>query len=103
MLIKDKSVRINDKTIKLFEGSCKSYNIYLARCVEYMHTRINGHRHSFKEVIKNAASNTLQDLDTTGDLFVLGLHLFFDHGVNDPTAFNKYLEFGILEITTQQP
>ena len=50
-------------------------------------------------MVKNAASNTLQELDTAGDLFVLGLHLFFNHGVNDPTAFDKYLEFGILDIT----
>ena len=52
---------------------------------------MNGHRASYKEVIKSAASNTLNELDTSGDLFVLGLHLFFDHGLNDPSAFDKGL------------
>ena len=64
-----------------------------------MHKRVNGHRHAYNELIKNVASNTLQELDTTGDLFVLGLHLYFDHGLDDPNAFDKNIEFGILDVT----
>ena len=61
--------------------------------------RVNGHRASYKEVIKSAATNTLHELDTTGDLFVLGLHLFHDHGLDDPSAFDENVEFGILDVT----
>ena len=110
--MKETSVRINNKTIRLCEGSCKTGNLcYLARCkicskpytgrtVEFLHKRINGHRSSFKEVLKKAAANALEELDTTGDLFALGLHLFFDHDLVDPNAFDTFLEFGILDITT---
>ena len=111
MIMKDQFVRINQKKVRLSKGSCKTRNIcYLGRCricnkpytgrtVNLMHKRVNGHRHAYKELIKSAASNTLQELDTTGDLFVLGLHLYFDHGLDDPNAFDKNIEFGILDVT----
>ena len=111
MIMKDQFVRINQKKVRLSKGSCKTRNIcYLGRCricnkpytgrtVNLMHKRVNGHRHAYKELIKNVASNTLQELDTTGDLFVLGLHLYFDHGLDDPNAFDKNIEFGILDVT----
>ena len=111
ILIKDQTIRKSNKKIRLSEGTCKTGNVcYIARCricnkpysgrtVELIHKRVNGHRASYKEVIKSAASNTLNDLDTSGDSFVLGLHLFFDHGLNDPNAFDKNMEFGLLEVT----
>ena len=111
MLIKDQTIRINNKKIRLSEGTCKTGNVcYIARCkicnkpysgrtVELIHKRVNGHRASYKEVLKSAATNTLNELDTSGDLFVLGLHLFHDHGLDDPSAFDRNMEFGILEVT----
>ena len=57
--------------------------------MELLHKRVNGHRATYKEVIKSAASNKLNELVTSGDLFVLGLHLFHHHGFDDPSAFDK--------------
>ena len=111
MIMKDQFVIINNKKVRLSAGNCKTRNIcYLGRCkicnkpytgrtVNLMHKRVNGHRHSYKELIKSIASGTLDELDTTSDLFVLGLHLYFDHGLDDPSAFDKNLEFGILDVT----
>ena len=111
MIMKDQFVIINNKKVRLSAGNCKTRNIcYLGRCkicnkpyigrtVNLMHKRVNGHRHSYKELIKSIASGTLHELDTTSDLFVLGLHLYFDHGLDDPSAFDKNLEFGILDVT----
>ena len=62
--------------------------------------RVNGHRHLFLKIIKNASDNTLDDLDTTGDLYALGLHLFIDQKLDYPAAFDEYFEFGILDVTT---
>ena len=59
MILTEKVVRINNKKIHLSEGTCKSYNTcYLARCkicdkpytgrtVDFIHKRVNGHRHLF--------------------------------------------------------
>ena len=51
-------------------------------------------------MIRKAEENALDELDTTGDLFALGLHLFFDHNLDDPNAFDTFLEFRILDITS---
>ena len=110
MIMQNSFVIIRKKKVKLSEGNCKSYNIcYLARCkicekpytgrtVEQMNKRINGHRYYYKEIIKRAAAGTLQELDTNSDLYMLGMHLHFDHGLTDPNAFDSNMEFGILDI-----
>ena len=112
MLIKSPVVEIRGKKITLSQGTCKTYNIcYLARCkicnkpytgrtVEAIHKRTNGHRHCYKEVVKRAENGTLQDLDTTNDLYTLGLHLHYDHGFADPGDFDRNIEFGILEVVS---
>ena len=101
--------KLNRKKIRLAHGSCKTYNIcylgicnicnkpYTGRTVDPLRTRINGHRHSYKEVLKKAADNNLQQLDTNNDLYSLGLHLHVDHGLTDPNAFDKNYKFSILE------
>ena len=40
------------------------------------------------------------NFDTDSDLYSLGLHLHFDHGITDPNGFNTYFKFGILEVVT---
>ena len=65
-----------------------------------MHKRVNGHRESYLKILKSAAANTLEELDTSSDLFALGLHLFHDHGLSNPEAFNANIEFGILDVTS---
>ena len=52
------------------------------------------------KILKSAAANTLDDLDTSSDLLALGLHLFYDHGLSNLEAFNTNIEFGILDVTS---
>ncbi len=33
---------------------------------------------------------------------MLGLHLYLDHGLSDPEAFDDNIEFGILDIVSPQ-
>ena len=110
MLLTCKAIEVNGKTIKLSHGSCKTPNIcYLGKCqiccksytgrtVGPLHGRINGHRHLYKEIIKRSRENTLHELDTSNDLYTLGLHLHMDHGVEGLNDFDKYMKFGILEV-----
>ena len=70
------------------------------RTVGPMHKRVNGHRDSYMKILRSAAARTLKDLDTTNDLFALGLHLFHDHGLRNPEAFNENIKFGILDVTS---
>ena len=62
-----------------------------------MHLWVNGHREIFKEILKRAADNTLQDLDTNNDLYTLGLHLYSEHGIIDEKGFDRFVKFGLLE------
>ena len=108
MLLRVPKVIVNNKSIKLSKGSCKSNNIcYLAICdickkpytgrtIDPLHVRVNGHRSHYKDVLKKTAAN--EELDLTSDLNQLGLHLHFDHGFVDPRAFDRSIKFGILEI-----
>ena len=110
MLIKSPAIEIGGKKIALSQGNCKTHNIcYISRCkichkpytgrtVEALHKRNNGHRHCYKEVVKRAGNGTLEETDTSSDLYTLGLHLHFDHGLVDADAFDKNIEFGILEV-----
>ena len=65
-----------------------------------LNKRINGHRDLFKDILKKVASNEPLDIDTTSDLYMLGLHLHLDHGITDENAFNHLFKFGILEVVT---
>ena len=47
---------------------------------------------------KKARLGKLDDIDTTSDLYTLGLHLHLDHGLVDPEAFDRNIVFGILEF-----
>ena len=108
MLNSAASIIINNKTVKLAYGSCKSYNIcYLGKCdlcikpytgrtVGPLHGRINGHRHMYHQILKN--SDNLENLDTSNDLYTLGLHLHLEHGCTDPQDFDKHFQFAILEV-----
>ena len=110
MLIPNPVAEVNNRKVKLSHGTCKSSNIcYLAVCticdkpytgrtVDPLHIRINGHRHLYKDVLKRSVANTLQEVDTTNDLYTLGLHLHLDHGLVNQNAFDKNMKFGILEV-----
>ena len=110
MINQKPSLTIRNKVVKLMKGSCKSSNIcYLAQCklckkpytgrtVVPLNSRINGHRYLFKDILRKARSGKLDDIDTTNDLYTLGLHLHLDHGLVDPEAFDRNIVFGILEF-----
>lgn len=109
MLLPTSSVKIGNRNIKLSKGSCKTTNTcylgmcicekpYTGRTVVELHNRINGHRSSYKEVLKKAETNTLEEIDATSDEYALGLHLYLDHGLTDPTAFDTHVKFGILDV-----
>ncbi len=110
MLIKTPFVMIGNKKVKLMNGSCKTFNLcYLALCeicskpytgrtVTELHNRTSGHRSCYKEILKKSQENKLDDIDSSSDLYQLGLHLHLDHGFTDPNAFDRYMKFGILDI-----
>ena len=111
MLLPTSTVKIGDKNIKLSKGSCKTPNVcylgmcicskpYTGRTVSELRNRINGHRNSYREVLKKAETNTIEEIDATSDEYALGLHLHLDHGLTDPNAFDSYVQFGILDVVT---
>ena len=113
-LMTSKQFTVNGNKVKLASGSCKTYNIcyigicnykscnkaYTGRSVDPLHIRVNGHRHSYKEVIKMAAKNKLNEIDTNNDQYSLGLHLFQEHGLTKETAFDNNIRFAILEVVS---
>ena len=112
MLLEVSFVTILNKKVKLTQGNCKTYNIcYLAKCcicekpytgrtVGPLHKRSTGHRDCYKEILKRANNNTLEELDTSNDMYMLGLHLYMEHGLTGPDAFDKNIKFGIIDIVS---
>ena len=110
MLDQSSSTVINNKKIRLAKGNCKTFNTcylgvcvicdrpYTGRTVQYLHKRVNGHREKYLDILKKAEENTLDSLDTSNDLYTLGLHLHLEHGCSSPDDFDKYLKFTILEV-----
>ena len=110
MIIKKPYVTVRGRKIFLTTGSCKSYNLcYLALCkicakpytgrtTNQLNSRGNGHRNLYKEILKKAEENKLDEIDKSNDLYTLGLHLHLDHGLTDPNAFDDNISFGILEV-----
>ena len=64
--------------------------------------RVSGHRGKYKEILRRAESGSLADIDQSSDMYMLGLHLYLDHGLSDPEAFDDNIEFGILDIVSPQ-
>ena len=110
MIIQKPFVMIGNKKVKLMTGSCKTFNLcYLALCeicnkpytgrtVAELHDRSNGHRRCYREIVKKAIENKIEDIDSSNDLYQLGLHLYHDHGLTDPNAFDHHIRFGILDV-----
>ncbi len=103
---------VNGKKIRLASGTCKTYNIcYLAVCgicnkpytgrtIDEMHNRVNGHRHTYREVLEKSEQNNIASLDTNNDLYTLGLHLHLEHGCVHPNDFDRHFKFSILEVVS---
>ena len=71
---------------------CSCEKPYTGRTVGELHNRINRHRSSYKEVLKKAETNTLEEIDATSDEYALGLHLYLDHGLTYPNAFDAHVK-----------
>ena len=41
---------------------------------------------------------TLDEIDTSKDKYMLGLHLYLEHQINDPDTFDRLIKFGIVDI-----
>ena len=52
----------------------------------------------FKDILKKAEENNLQDIDMGNDLYQLGLHLYLEHGLTHEDDFDKNIKFGILDV-----
>ena len=110
MIIQKPFVMIGNKKVKLRKGSCKTFNLcYLAQCqlcsklytgrtVVELHDRGNGHRRCFKEILKKALEDKMEEIDLTNDIYQLGLHLFHEHGLREKGDFNKHYRVQILEV-----
>ena len=68
-----------------------------AQSKRYIWESTVGHRELFKEILDRAGKNTLQELDTDNDLYTLGLHLYFEHGITEQNGFDRFVKFGLLE------
>ena len=100
---------VNDKKVRLANGTCKTYNIcYLAVCqicnkpytgrtVEPLHKRINGHRNMYRDILKKGLP-ALDNNENGKDLYTLGLHLHLEHGCKNPEDFDRLLKFALLEV-----
>ena len=61
-----------------------------------------GHRRKYKEILKRLEEGTIDEVDTDSDLYMLGLHLYLEHGLTDPDAFDEHIRFGILDVVSPQ-
>ena len=102
------SVTNNTNTIRTAGGDCKSRNIvYTARCklcttnnvyvgktVTPLHKRVNGHRNTLHALLK--ANDPVACAGEITDENILGVHLYFDHGLRNGEAFNENYVFDIV-------
>ena len=44
----------------------------------------------------------MDEVDTDSDLYMLGLHLYVEHSLTDPEAFDEHIRFGILDVVSPQ-
>ena len=104
----------NDCSVKSAGGNCKSKcvcyaaqcrlctrnNTYVGKTVQELHCRINAHRHSFYDILKNYNDCDINNSDiNVDDTNILGAHLVFKHGLLEKSDFNKYFSFTILKFS----
>ena len=101
----DKVIGPNNKVIKTAGGICSDRClIYHARCqlcnkdytgktTNRLNARVSGHRGTFYECLNYQGDR----IDLDDDDHILGLHLYFQHGLRHPKGFNESYKFSILE------
>ena len=52
--------------------------------------------------MKRFKEGTRDNLDIDSELYMLDLHLYLEHGLTDPDAFDEHIRFGILDVVSPQ-
>ena len=102
---KDFVIGPNEKIIKTAKGICSNRCViyhsrcafcqkaYVGKATQRLNRRVNGHRSKFYECLYYDGDR--QDIDD--DDHLLGMHLYFQHGVREDIGFNESYKFTILE------
>lgn len=102
---KDYVTDFNGKVVKTAKGQCKSRCLiyhascsicqknYIGKTVQPLSKRTNGHRSNFYSCLSYRGDR--RDLDD--DDHLLGMHLYFQHGIRHRKGFNDSYRFTILE------
>ena len=106
LIAKNNMYIINGIEVSSAPGSCSTYNViyifmcklcikkYVGRTVQFLRSRINGHRSKFYSLLNNPDLRFNNSGDD--DMYSLGIHLIDEHGCNDRGDFNKYYEVFII-------
>ena len=102
---KDKIKGLNQKNVYLTaEGNCTSKNliyhaackhcqkVYVGKTTQILSNRINGHRNKFNDCRRNPRKK----IKVTED-HLLGLHILYQHGLQEANAFDKSYVFTVLD------
>ena len=102
---KDYVIGFNKEKVKTAQGQCTSRCLiyhascsicnkrYVGKTVQPLNKRVNGHRSNFYSCLSYRGDR--RDLDD--DDHLLGLHLYFQHGIRGRRGFNDTYQFTILE------
>ena len=66
----------------------------MGKSTQRLNNRISGHRHKFYECLAYEGDR----IELDDDDHLLGLHLYFQHGIRDRGGFNDSYIFTVLEI-----
>ena len=95
----------NKKKVKSAKGTCSNrcviyhgrctlcQKVYVGKATQRLNGRINGHRSKFYDCLHYEGDRT----DIDDDDHLLGIHLYFQHGVREKNGFNESYKFTILE------
>ena len=82
----------------IYNAQCKICDkMYVGKSTQCLNTRISGHRSLFYECIsKNGTINS--QCSKNEDEYILGMHLYKNHGLTEREAFNESYIFTILQV-----
>ena len=77
----------------IYHAECKHCKkVYVGKTTQILSNRINGHRNKFQEC-RRKRGKTMK----TNDDHLLGLHILYQHGLQEPNAFDKSYVFTVLD------
>ena len=112
MVGKNSTISTNGVTVTCAGGNCKSNNIiycikckictdhncYVGKTVSELHSRISQHRSHFNKLLRKQSTSNHNDFNTmeVDDEQILGVHLYFKHGMRNSADFNSCYSVDIL-------